>query len=130
MIKRKTNKLKGFTLVEVILVVSIITILSTIVVPQVGKHLNNANKSKLIGAVTQLNNSILTWSLDNGGNNPNTLNEVFEEFGDISKLNIGLNEDGSFKIGNIHGNIYLEDGVIIAKISDDSKSFASEIISR
>lgn len=128
--KNKKEKLKGFTLVEVILVVSIITILSTMVVPQVGKHLNNANKSKLIGAVMQLNNSSLTWSLENGGDSPQSLNDLFQEYDDLSKLGIGLNDDGSFKIGNIQGNIYLENGKVIAKISDNSKAFPSEIITR
>ena len=53
--KKIREREKGFTLVEVILVVAIITIISAIAVPQVGKYLNKANRSKVIGAVAELN---------------------------------------------------------------------------
>ena len=53
-IKKEKKFQKGFTLVEVILVVAIITIISAIAVPQVGKYLNKANRSKIIGAIAEL----------------------------------------------------------------------------
>ena len=83
--KRK-NKNYGFTLIEVILVVAIITILSAIAVPQVGKYLNKANRSKVIGAVAELNNSSTSWSIDNGGDVPSNIQDIFTEHGNINKL--------------------------------------------
>ena len=55
-VKREKKFQKGFTLVEVILVVAIITIISAIAVPQVGKYMNKAKRSKIIGAIAELNN--------------------------------------------------------------------------
>ena len=46
--KAKKSLKKGFTLIEVILVVAIITIISAIAVPQVGKYLDKANRRKVI----------------------------------------------------------------------------------
>ena len=44
-------------IVEVILVLAIISIIATIAIPQVNKYLDKANKSKILGAISDLNNS-------------------------------------------------------------------------
>ena len=112
---------KGFTLVEVILVVAIITIISAIAVPQVGKYLNKANRSKVIGAVAELNNTTTSWSIDHGGDSP-------KKHGNLNKLGIGLDSNGKFKIGNIEGNVVYQDGEVFAKVAAGSKAFAGEEI--
>ena len=111
--KELRDREKGFTLVEVILVVAIITIISAIAVPQVGKYLNKANRSKVIGAVAELNNTTTSWSIDHGN---------------LNKLGIVLNTSGKFKIGNIEGNIVYQDGEVFAKVAAGSKAFAGEEI--
>ena len=110
--KLKREKKDGFTLVEVILVVAIITIISAMAVPQVGKYLNKANKSKVIGAIAELNNSSTSWSVENNGNAPTNLNDIFTEQGNLNKLGIGLQNNGNFKVVNITGTIVLENGEI------------------
>ena len=127
--KRK-NKNYGFTLIEVILVVAIITILSAIAVPQVGKYLNKANRSKVIGAVAELNNSSTSWSIDNGGDEPSNIQDIFTEHGNINKLGIGIDSSGNFKIGNITGKLEIDNGEVYAKIDSNSRAFPGEEIRR
>ncbi|MBP6125043.1 MAG: type II secretion system protein [Leptotrichiaceae bacterium] len=127
--KRK-NKNYGFTLIEVILVVAIITILSAIAVPQVGKYLNKANRSKVIGAVAELNNSSTSWSIDNGGDVPSNIQDIFTEHGNINKLGIGIDSSGNFKIGNITGKLEIDNGEVYAKIDSNSRAFPGEEIRR
>ena len=126
--KELRDREKGFTLVEVILVVAIITIISAIAVPQVGKYLNKANRSKVIGAVAELNNTTTSWSIDHGGNSPKNLQDILAEHGNLNKLGIGLDSSGKFKIGNIEGNIVYQDGEVFAKVAAGSKAFAGEEI--
>jgi len=126
--KELRDREKGFTLVEVILVVAIITIISAIAVPQVGKYLNKANRSKVIGAVAELNNTTTSWSIDHGGNSPKNLQDILTEHGNLNKLGIGLDNSGKFKIGNIEGNIVYQDGEVFAKVAPGSKAFAGEEI--
>ena len=126
--KKLREREKGFTLVEVILVVAIITIISAIAVPQVGKYLNKANRSKVVGAVAELNNTTTSWSIDHSGDAPKNLQEILTEQGNLSKLGIGLDSSGKFKIGNIQGNVIYQEGEVFAKVDANSKAFAGEEI--
>ncbi len=119
---------KGFTLVEVILVLAIIAIIATIAIPQVNKYLDKANKSKILGAVSDLNNSSLSWSIENNGSIPDDIQKIFQEHGNIEKLNINLKTDSSFELGNIKGKFLMNDGEVYAKIDSDSRSFKDEIL--
>ena len=106
-VKKEKNFQKGFTLVEVILVVAIITIIS---------------------AIAELNNSSTSWSIDHGGDIPNSLQDIFNEQGDLKKLGIGADSSGNFKIGNIHGKILYSNGEVYAKTDPNSKAFPNEEI--
>ncbi|MBP9477994.1 MAG: prepilin-type N-terminal cleavage/methylation domain-containing protein [Sebaldella sp.] len=119
---------RGFTLIEVILVIAIIAIIATIAIPQVNKYLDKANKSKVLAAISELNNTSLSWSINNNGDLPDTLQKIYQEHGSLEKLNINLETDDSFKIGNIKGKLLLNDGEISAKVDSDSKSFKGELI--
>ena len=126
--KRGEFMKRGFTLIEVILVIAIIAIIATIAIPQVNKYLDKANKSKVLAAISELNNTSLSWSINNNGDLPDTLQKIYQEHGSLEKLNINLETDDSFKIGNIKGKLLLNDGEISAKVDSDSKSFKGELI--
>ena len=119
---------KGFTLVEVILVLAIIAIIATIAIPQVNKYLDKANKSKILGAISDLNNSSLSWSIENNGSIPDDIQKIFQEHGNIEKLNINLKADSSFELGNIKGKFLMNNGEVYAKIDSNSRSFKDEIL--
>lgn len=72
---KKLNKLKGFTLIEVLLVVAIIAILAGIVILAVNpaKQLADARNAQRKSDVTTLLNAIYQYSIDNNGSVPTTV---------------------------------------------------------
>ena len=56
------------------------------------------------------------------------MQKIFQEHGNIEKLNINLKTDSSFELGNIKGVLLLNDGEIYAKVDNDSKSFKGETL--
>lgn len=53
------KKQRGFSLIEMITVIAIIGILTTIAVPQINKYIDKANETKIYSALSQLNNTAI-----------------------------------------------------------------------
>jgi len=72
---RKNQKNKGFTLLEVLLVVAIITILAGIVILalNIGKQLSATRNAERMMEVNAILNATYQYSLDNDGNIPATI---------------------------------------------------------
>jgi general secretion pathway protein G len=64
---------KGFTLVEIILVVVIIGILATISIPAFNDYVNSAKTSRAMGEIRTLSTELSSYSSENGGVNPTSL---------------------------------------------------------
>ena len=63
--KRNTNRNRGFTLVEIMIVVLIIGILAAIAVPNFVKARESARRATCIGNLTQINSAKEQWAMDN-----------------------------------------------------------------
>ncbi|MGM0481844.1 MAG: type II secretion system major pseudopilin GspG [Pseudomonadota bacterium] len=62
----KTNTAKGFSLVEVMVVIAIIGILATMILPNVLGSQEQANKQKVTADIVALENALAQYHLDNG----------------------------------------------------------------
>lgn len=106
---------KGFTLIEMICVISIIGILTTIAIPQFNKYIDKANETKITSAVLELNNNLLLLkSLDYSDDI--TVEKLILEVGD---KNLGLKIVGdSFSIGKYKGKFLIKENKVVAQTNE------------
>lgn len=116
----------GFTLIEVIAVMAIMSLIATISIPKISKYIDKANKTKIIAAVSELNNFVISNEIDNK-TEFNDISSVLSAYKDIDALKINLDNSGNFKSGKLKGNLTYNYGVVNAKISEPEE-FSSEVI--
>lgn len=106
---------KGFTLIEMICVISIIGILTTIAIPKFNKYIDKANETKITSAVLELNNNLLLLkSLDYSDDI--TVEKLILEVGD---KNLGLKIVGdSFSIGKYKGKFLIKENKVVAQTNE------------
>lgn len=63
----KKLKIKGFTLIELMVVVAIIAILAAIAIPMIFQYRVSANRAKCIGNMKQIQNAVEAIKTANGG---------------------------------------------------------------
>jgi prepilin-type N-terminal cleavage/methylation domain-containing protein len=71
-IKMKTLKGKGFTLVEIMIVVAIIGLLAAIAIPNFVTARNRAQTNSCIANLKQINGAKNIWAIDNGKGDTDT----------------------------------------------------------
>ena len=70
-------KTKGFTLVELLVVIAILAILATVSVVGYTTYINNANQSKAVQELTQIRDYAMAYDLGNAaGNKDGEINET------------------------------------------------------
>jgi len=89
----KTNK--GFSLLELLIVVAIILIIATIAIPSLLRSRQAANESAAVANMRNLNTAEVTYSSANGG-----------VYGDIPNLVTAGLVDGRYASGNFSGFQY------------------------
>nr|WP_275113885.1 type II secretion system major pseudopilin GspG [Psychromonas antarctica] len=65
-VKNNNNKQKGFTLLEIMVVIVILGILASLVVPNLMGNKDKADRQKVISDVVALENALDMYKLDNG----------------------------------------------------------------
>ena len=112
---RRKIKNGGFTLLEMICVISIIVILSSFAIPQFQKYLDEANKAKILSAVSELNNTSILMEV-----NKSSELKVEEIIKELGRENLGVKLiDGSnqFSVGRYTGTFDIENYKVVANIS-------------
>lgn len=99
----KKNRTKGFSLLELLIVVAIILIIATIAVPSLLRSRQASNESAAVGDMRSLNTAEATYS----SSNPSTYGPM------TSLVGSGL-IDSRFQVAPaiIHGQTYAEDAAI------------------
>ena len=104
---------KGFTMIEMLIVMSIIGILSMVAVPRFANSLYLANTAKVQSDLQVLNTSIVMYQAQNGKYPSNLTTDMNDYIVDISKLKPPA------------GKCFLRDGSTL-EISDTSYQLAAD----
>ena len=68
-----TKKIKGFTLIELMVVVAIIAILAAIAIPAIFRYRIDANRAKCVGNMKQIQNAVEGYRSGHGGKDAATV---------------------------------------------------------
>lgn len=128
--KVQKKKNRGFTLIEMLAVMAIMSLIATIAIPKVTRYIDRANKTRVIAAVSELNNFVISNEIDEKKEGQTTITDVatlLTAYKDINSLKIGAKNDGTFSAGKVKGKLEYSNGVVTAKI-DSPEELKNEII--
>lgn len=98
---------RGFTLVEIMIVVSLIALLSSLAVPAVQRARKRAQATRVLNDLRALGDSLDRWALEN--NRAGTATATFEDVRLYLKQGSQLYESGRDVLGNVIGPEFVVD---------------------
>ncbi len=117
----RKNKAKGFTLVEILIVVVILGILAAIVVPQFTNAANEARTGNVATQVSTIENQLELWAARNSGSYPDL---VTDGWGDSSTSGTMI---GDSYLKELPVNPFTGSSSVVANTSFDSDVSVYEI---
>lgn len=117
----KNKKKKGFTIVELVIVIAIIAILAAVLIPTFASIINRANQSADIQAVRQMNMALLAESVEN---KPDGIEKVIKIL-DAAGFNA---EDKLIPVSKGHSFYWYKDYNLIILVKDADGSKAAKLI--
>lgn len=107
LIMKKNNK-KGFSLLELLIVVAIILIIATIAIPSLLRSRQSTNESAAVGDLRTINTAEVTYSSSNS-----------QQYASLADLMTAGMLDGRFAgvaaAPGLHGQVYAEDAAVTDK---------------
>src|ERR1700683_1285934 len=88
--KRMIKKEKGFSLIELLIVVAIILIIAAIAIPNLLRSRMAANESSAVGAVRTINTAATTYNSTYANGYPSTLTEIGTTSATQASCNAGM----------------------------------------
>ena len=109
---KKSNK-KGFTIVELVIVIAVIAILAAVLIPTFVRLIRKSKVSKDTQLITQLNGALDVDRVDNKHNTMTDALNAAKNYGlDVAKLNVSANGNEILWDSKNDMFVYLNDGTV------------------
>ena len=105
-----TKKIKGFTLIELMVVVAIIAILAAIAIPAIFRYRIDANRAKCVGNMKQIQNAVEGYRSSHKGTAAENWSAYVDPAGKTGYFKAELKcpqEDGTYDLSQVNSETWV-----------------------